>query len=1141
MKTNIHNSNNPMKKQIHNYAPGPSARKRFLMGAAALMLLAAGARAQFVSTVISNSLFEPNSVATDPTGNAYVTDSSDSTIVKFIPSTGVVSTLAGYPGQPGYSSGPSTEARFTQPMGIVAARRGLAVVDQGNQVIRFVSFEGIVSASPLAGAPGVTGTNDGPGASARFNFPSGITVDGSGNLYVADQANNRIRMIDTNNNVTTVVTTNGYKFFQPTGVAVDNNSNIWVSDTGNQVICMISNRSVYVMAGTSGVSGYADYTSEGTSLFSLPTGLLWSTNTLLIADTGNDVIRTLTLTNFFGTPIYAVQTVAGIPGAAGNVNQPPGPAEFNAPVGLGLDPFDSGIYVVDRDGSGSGGVGVVGTGSLRVFQSVAPIAPPAAPVLGFVTFSSPGAGSPAVTQFTASSDAVFNNTAIIAVEAATNSQTFITYGPTGSTNIPTPGPNSGSSPQVYEGDGQLSAAPSIVSALPDLTIYAVSVGPTGEMSAIVSARYQFVTANPVITGLNAANLTLSDATVDAVMYYTIDGAIPTNGAADAFGPILSGANLSLTITSNTTLNVRAFTNNFAPSGLATINLTISNYVPNVINFSTNSRAGGSGATLAIPVFVTMTQSAGVLESIQFRAEVAPTGGNNNSVSALADLSFTPFDYLVLPGVIGTNTFFEYEPYTNGVAEGVTIFNYTNAGLDIIGNGTVGLVKIPLPDAVTYGQTYSLTIINPSGTSDGNQASVALIGLTNTLTITDPIYFAGDSSPANGYNAGEFGDGVLNNSDVNNAMYASVGIRVPPVFTDAYDDMDTYPPDQGDGLITLLDWETTLNRAVGLDTNNWIRFRTNGGSLMHQQVAWTPGGTPIPLSPAEPRISRSKSSDGPTPPGLVWLRQAAIGADTQINVAPGSTCSIPVYVNVSRGSTLSGLQFRAILSSEGSAPAPGAIAFSPAAGVPTPTVLPGLAANDIACFWAIGSFPGALQGRNYLGVITFQVPSAAQSGQSYVVHFRGVDGAPNMQTLYQLESFPGWVWVNSTALQPPQISSDEWRTTFFGSLTNSLAADNVDADGDGMANWQEYLAGTNPTNALSKFQFGTTSLNPTGAQGVALTWLTAPGRTYTLESSPALGGPNWKAINTNLGDGYNYQFVQTNYSGAALFYQLRVNQ
>jgi hypothetical protein len=370
------------------------------------------------------------------------------------------------------------------------------------------------------------------------------------------------------------------------------------------------------------------------------------------------------------------------------------------------------------------------------------------------------------------------------------------------------------------------------------------------------------------------------------------------------------------------------------------------------------------------------------------------------------------------------------------------------------------------------------------------------------------------------------------------MYASVGIRVPPVFTDAYNDMDVYPPDNGDGLITFLDWETILQRSVGLDTNNWIRFRADGGALMHQQVSWKPGGTPIPLSAPEPMMPAiSKTSGGGTPPGQVWLRQALVGAVPQTGVQPGSTCSIPVYAKIGAGYSVSGLQFRAIVTAEGAAPAPGAITFTPAAGVQNPTKLPGNSANDIACFWGLGAFASALQGSNYLGVITFQVPATAQTGQSYALHFQGVDGAPDISTSYQFESLPGQVWVNSAALQPAQISSDEWRAHFFGSYTSPLAADNVDADGDGMLNWQEYVAGTNPTNAQSKLQFTSAALNNVGVKDVGFTWLTAPGKTYILQSTPSLNKPVWTAVKTIVGDGNNYQFIESNYSAGPRFYRL----
>ena len=214
------------------------------------------------------------------------------------------------------------------------------------------------------------------------------------------------------------------------------------------------------------------------------------------------------------------------------------------------------------------------------------------------------------------------------------------------------------------------------------------------------------------------------------------------------------------------------------------------------------------------------------------------------------------------------------------------------------------------------------------------------------------------------------------------------------------------------------------------------------------------------------------------PAAVWLRQASIRAGTIAGLVPGNSYSIPVTVNVLPGYSLAGLQFRAILMANGNAPPPGQIKFTPASGLPAPYAnAEGLAPNDVYCAWSL-VFTPALQGSNFLGSITFQVPPSAQTGQSYTLRFSHEDGSPDLDTSYQLESVPGTAWVASAALTPRQISSDEWRVDFFGSITSALAQDDADPDGDGMPNWQEYLAGTNPTNALSALQF----INPAFASG-----------------------------------------------------------
>ncbi len=634
------------------------------------------------------------------------------------------------------------------------------------------------------------------------------------------------------------------------------------------------------------------------------------------------------------------------------------------------------------------------------------------------------------------------------------------------------------------------------------------------------------------------------------LYYTTDGTVPTTNSTE------------LMLATN---DAGAFTNTLQwcdsqhdLGDLKFLAIDTNSQISAVVQGSapTNNLVGfpqpiysGSGATAYIPVVVDL-QSGAALKSLQFLIQINTNNGGAPPITNLFLQPLTANDLIAFPGPAPANTPVAFESFYDGISSNgldeIITAEGSGSGLNMQSSGVAVLLAVPIPANAPVGSSYSLNVLYPSGTSDGEQTSVPLNGVSNSLTITDPFYMVGESSPANGYDAGQFGlpPGdllYLDSSDVNNALYASVGIRVPYVYSDVYGAMDAYPPPSGDAQITYLDWVTILFRSLGVDTNNYIRYHTTNG-VVSVANNWTPGAPAIGvLSDPQPRNEvMSKSSLTNSPPGLVWLRQALIGAGTVTDAAPGSICSIPVYVKVAAGYSLSGVQFRAILSANGGAPTPGAITFWPAAGVPTPAFqLPGLVPNDIVCAWAPEAFSSPLQDSNYLGFITFQVPVAAQIGQSYSVHFSGVDGAPDAQTAYQLESLPGSIWVNSAALQPPQISSDEWRIFFFGSLTNSLAADNVDADGDGMPNWKEYLAGTNPTDASSCLRFTGAAFNTTGLEGMAVNWLTAPGKTYVLESQPELGGTHWTPVSTNTGDGNYNQFVETNYSGAARFYQLRL--
>jgi hypothetical protein len=126
------------------------------------------------------TFYNPNGMALDSAGNAYVTDLH---AIRKVTPAGVVTTVAGVWNQPGFVDDTGALARFNTPRGITIDTAGnLYVIDMRNSAVRRVTPAGVVST--IAG--GTFGTADGTGAAARFTFPFGITVGPGGDLYVAD-------------------------------------------------------------------------------------------------------------------------------------------------------------------------------------------------------------------------------------------------------------------------------------------------------------------------------------------------------------------------------------------------------------------------------------------------------------------------------------------------------------------------------------------------------------------------------------------------------------------------------------------------------------------------------------------------------------------------------------------------------------------------------------------------------------------------------------------------------------------------------------------------------------------------------------------------------------------------------------------
>jgi outer membrane protein assembly factor BamB len=238
-------------------------------------------------------------------------------------------------------NGPAATAALWSPYGIAVLPDDSVVFTEVNNhcIRRFDPVTGDVTV--LAGTGGA-GFQDGPADRAQFSNPRGLTVDGDGNVLVADTNNHRIRCLDmTTNNVTTLAGTGeqGFqdgpadraRFNTPRGISIDRDGNVLVADTFNHRIRCIhmATRHVTTLAGTGG-TGFLDGPAAR-SQFNCPSGIVVTTDgNVLVSDSSNHRIRC------FNMAANDVTTLAGT-GEGGFQDGPADRAQFNYPIGLAVD------------------------------------------------------------------------------------------------------------------------------------------------------------------------------------------------------------------------------------------------------------------------------------------------------------------------------------------------------------------------------------------------------------------------------------------------------------------------------------------------------------------------------------------------------------------------------------------------------------------------------------------------------------------------------------------------------------------------------------------------------------------------------------------------------------------------------------
>ncbi len=293
---------------------------------------------------INASFDDPSAITIDSSNNLFVTDAGNNKIRKITPA-GVVSTVAGS-GSFGSTDAVGTDASFDDPSAITIDSSGnLFVADSGNSKVRKITPAGVVST--IAGS-GLLGDTDAVGTDASFNHLAGITMDGSGNLFVTDSRSSKIRKITSSGVVSTVAGVNSSgstdavganaSFNSPSDITVDSNGNLFVADTRNNKIRKITSAGAVSTIAGSGVAGDTDAVGVNASFFLPISIVIDSNNNLFVADLGNYAIRKI-------TPAGVVSTVAGS-GSSGDTDAVGTNASFSYPSGIAIDSSDN-LFVTD--------------------------------------------------------------------------------------------------------------------------------------------------------------------------------------------------------------------------------------------------------------------------------------------------------------------------------------------------------------------------------------------------------------------------------------------------------------------------------------------------------------------------------------------------------------------------------------------------------------------------------------------------------------------------------------------------------------------------------------------------------------------------------------------------------------------------
>jgi sugar lactone lactonase YvrE len=1236
-------------------------------------------------------------IAFKQNGLLAVCDAGRNGILLINPNTGIVTTNAGFHGKGDFFNAnnvdPSNTARFFQPAGVAETGDGtLIVADYGNHRVKRVLASGAVTnlygvssndwVNPYKGhTDGTVVVPDQLGGVAARQ-PNGVAVAPDGTVYVTEDYYHIIRHV-TGAGLKPVVwppaaptgldATAGYGqvVLQWTASSGATNYNIKRSlfsggpytntlaitaATNYTDTNVIDGTNYYYVVSASNSGGESVNSSEvsATPLFSpVPTIFL------PIAATSGQV--NLTWSTSAGATSYNVKRAFSSGGPYATIGNSTSTSYTDTAVSSGTTYY----YVVSALNPGG-----ESANSLEA-SATPPVPPPPAPRIGWFDYEGNNANGFFTVLYPVSGTNTYtaHNDLNIAIDPNTTDGVSTLYIYTNGPQpvLAVPGLGNGSNPPKYK-DGlnyAQSLLPTFIPIMPDLVIKAVNIG-TGGSSAIVTAEFLFQVANPTITGNNAALFTVSDITSNSVIWYTIDGTVPTNTLAPpstSIGPIaITNGNpvkLSINASSNIFFQARAFRNGYSPSGIAVQSFSPANFVANTISFGltggepTSKFLARPGQFFYAPVTLQLIDPSDTMFSLQFNAAVTNGLATPNKIVNGAGIDFFPMLmtqvtpeegryyppadgnwYLGIPNVIfssGTNgtpisgTFVNTNNNLIGViwafrtgfqysltdSNGVVLLDFDTTKQDLIaysiahdtlfkqagGVVVLGAYSFLIPASANTGDQYFIQLGSASATRDGAGATGAGIYIqspanSQAVTVTNVSYLVGDAAPFHWLNVGDFGDGILDDSDVMQVFQSAVlDTDMPPTNSDlylamdssgrmgVYDSVNNYYTDPGpagnlslaqqqamydgndlsintncfgDGVLDVSDVYVTYRRSEDSSLNWWVRYWTNG-----QFVAVTTpnlvSNTLTPLTASVALGSASLTSTNQASAGQTnsFFQQPFVSFSAGDAVAApvsGQTVQvqIPINANIIGNYPLRILGLNITVHPlDGSPALTDYVQFTPSALGQLTQPAWGSASkspNNYDGVWWPGSpidstTPG-LSSNVILGTLTVKIPTNATSLSAYAVHFDHASASPNGIISFPRSTLTGVITLSSRTNSTYNDGiPDLWRLRWFGTVNNILSVSNACSSGDGINNWQKYVAGVDPNTPNDFPSLNPKAPVPAGANA-AIHWPTVSGKQYVILRSSSLFPGSWSAIATNTGTGTDMEFDDTTTSQTR-FYRVQI--